>query len=213
MNRQRLILFVLVIGLAVAVVWSYLAIPRQKTVGTLAHLPEGAQTQVSAKKPVSAVTVSPSRPTSDDRILNLALLETAQSGFTGYRRNIFRPVFVDELKIMRQKAVASKPPQIVPVQPPKVTKSVEKEKPLLMPESSQKDLARFTFLGFMNKDGERTVFLAKDKDILLVKQGEKFAGRYEVATITDQALTIIVTNTGDEIVIPLIENKPLTSAN
>jgi hypothetical protein len=78
-------------------------------------------------------------------------------------------------------------------------------------EPPKRELARFTFLGFLKKDNRRTIFLARDKDIILVKKGDTFAGRYQAASITEQALTIQVTDTGEEIVIPLIDNQSLGS--
>jgi hypothetical protein len=83
------------------------------------------------------------------------------------------------------------------------------EQVVIQPEAAQ--LARFTFLGFLKKGTARTIFLANDKDILLVKKGDKVAGRYEATDISDQALTLTVTDTGDEIVIPLLENRPLAA--
>jgi hypothetical protein len=73
-------------------------------------------------------------------------------------------------------------------------------------------LARFTFLGFLKKGTVKTIFLAKDNDIVLVKKGDKIAGRYEATDISDQALTLKVADTGAVIVIPLIENLPLATA-
>ena len=130
------------------------------------------------------------------------LLDKDVSGFSGYRRNIFKPLFVDEIKVTKQKAVALKPP-------PKPVPAPVVEPVLIQPEAAP--LARFTFLGFLKKGTVKTIFLANEKDILLVKKGDKLAGRYEATDISDQALTLTVTDTGDEIVIPLIENRPLAS--
>jgi len=198
MNRQRLILFILVILFAGTVLWSYSAMPRLKTVGSSPYKP-GQQA-----KPAVAATDKQLRNSDDGTRLKMSLLDTEPAGFKGYRRNIFKPVFIDEMKITRQQAVAIKspppPPRVVapPVAP--VT---------LQPETAP--LARFTFLGFLKKGSVRTIFLAKDKDILLVKKGDRIAGRYEATEITDKALTLTVTDTGDTIVIPLIENRPLVA--
>ena len=73
-------------------------------------------------------------------------------------------------------------------------------------------LARFTFMGFLKKDARKTIFLANESDIILVKKGDKILGRYEATSISDQALTLVAADTGDEIVIPLIENQPLGSS-
>ena len=199
MNRQRMILFILVILFGVAALWSYSALPRLKTVESSGAKPSNGQ-----KRAVVAATDKTVRAVDDGTKLHISLLDSQSSAFKGYRRNIFKPVFVDEVKMNKQQAVALKPPQskiVAPPPPPPVT---------VQPEAFP--LAYFTFLGFLKKGAEKTIFLSKDKDILLVKKGDKIAGRYLASDISDQALTLTVTDTGDEIVIPLMENRPLTTA-
>lgn len=196
MNRQRLILFILVIIFAVAAIWSYSAIPRPKTVSTLTYKP-GQQAQATV-----TTAVKSARNADDGTQLKIGLLEAESTGFKGYHRNLFKPVFVDELKMVKQYAVASKPLQIV-ANPP--------AQPVIM-EPVAAPLARFTFLGFLKKGSVKTIFLAKDNEILLVKKGDKIIDRYEATDISDQALTLTVADTGDKIVIPLIENQPLATA-
>ena len=199
MNRQRLILFILVILFGIAALWSYSSMPRPKTVSTLTYK-SGQQA-----KSVVALTDKPTSDADDGSRLKISLLDKEPAGFKGYRRNIFKSIFVDEIKFVKQKVVAIKPPPIMPPAP------VQPVQPVIMqPETTP--LARFTFLGFLKKGSVRTIFLAKDKDILLVKKGDKVAGRYEATEISDQALTLTVADTGDEIVIPLIENRPLATA-
>ncbi|HXE95780.1 MAG TPA: hypothetical protein VN642_05210 [Dongiaceae bacterium] len=193
MNRQRLILFILVILFGIAALWSYSTMPRPKTVSTLTYKPG------QAAKPASA-PVNKTVPDEDDGTrLKISLLDNEPHGFKGYRRNIFKPIFGIDLNVVKKKAEAIKPPPIVQAPAPPV---------IVKPEPPP--LARFTFLGFLKKGLVRTVFLAKDNDILLVKKGDKVAGRYEVTEISDQALKMTVTDTGGEIVIPLVETKPLT---
>jgi len=198
MNRQRLILFVLVILFGVAALWSYSAIPRLKTVSTL----PGKSVQ-SVKPVVVATTDKAGRIADDGTKLKISLLDGENAVFKGYRRNIFKPIFVDELKMNKQKAVAIKPP------PPKVVPPPV-QPVITQPESAP--LAHFTFLGFLKKGMVKTIFLTKDKDILLVKKGDKVAGRYVATEISDQALTLTDTDNGDAIVIPLIEDRPLATA-
>jgi hypothetical protein len=213
MNRKKLALFILLIVLALALVWSFMSVPRQKTVTTLKYAP--GQTQPTLKTAVATPAanavkqISSPAATGDERTLRLDLLEREQSGFKGYRRNIFKPIFSDEIKLMKQKAVAIKPPPIPPVAvlPPKV-----EPPPVAQPETLQKTLARFVFLGYLKKDNRKTIFLSKDNDIILVRKGDRFAGRYEAKSVTDQALTIVATDSGEEIIIPLIENQPLIAA-
>ncbi len=199
MNRQRLILFVLVILFGVTALWSYSAMPRLKTVSMPTNKPSPV-----VRKPVVTAKEKTGRVADDGTKLHVELLDVETETFKGYRRNIFRPIFIDELKMKKQKAVALiPPPKIVPALPPVQPAIVQPEAP---------PLARFTFLGFLKKGAVRTIFLSKDQDILLVKKGDIIAGRYQATEISDQALTLTVTDTGDEIVIPLLENRPLATA-
>ncbi len=206
MNRQRLILFILVILFGCAVVWSYSAMPKAKTVSTLTFTPGQQRKPVAAaavRTPTTVETKPANAAVDDGTTLKLGLLEQKTDGFKGYRRNLFKPVFVDETKIVTKKVVAPPPPvKVAPVKPAEPVKA--------QPESAP--LARFTFLGFLKKGSARTIFLEKDKEIILVKKGDKIAGRYEATDITDQSLRLTVSDTGDVIVIPLLENRPLNAA-
>ena len=214
MNRQKLTLFILLIVLVLAVVWSFMSVPRQKTVSKLKYAPGQTQAPVKDAAATPAANAAKTAPasvaTGDERVLRLDLLEREQSGFKGYRRNIFKPIFTDEITLMKQKAIAFKPPPSPPIAvapPPKV-----EPPPVAQPETLQSTLARFVFLGYLKKDNRKTIFLAKDKEIILVRKGDKFAGRYEAKSVTDQALTIVANDSGEEIIIPLIENQPLIAA-
>ena len=216
MNRKKLILFILLIVLMLALLWSYFNWPRPKTVSVLKYAP-GTRAQAD-KKREPAVPLPSSLV--ESRTLRLDLLNREQATFTGYQRNIFRPVFVNEFKEMQKKSAAIRPALPTTKQPAfQPVREQPAVQPILVPESPQQELARFTFLGFMSKDDVKTIFLVKekekdkDRDILLVKKGDSFGGgRYQAIALTDQALTILVTDTGDEIVIPLIENKALIAA-
>jgi len=209
MNRQRLILFILLVLLVAAVLWSYFSYPHLKTVSPLKY-PPGSHLKAEKTRP-PLVNAKPRASVVEGRSLRLDLLNREQPAFKGYRRDIFKPVFIDELKVMKQMASAVKP-ALPPAQVPKSAPAPTPVPVVAAAGTAPRELARFTFLGFLKKNNHKTIFLAKDKDIILVKKGETFAGRYQAASITDQALTILVTDTGEEIVIPLIENRPLSMA-
>jgi len=202
MNRQKLTLFVLLILLVLAIVSSYLRMPRQKTVDTLKFTPGQRAAEPRPKKPAGT---APDQ--GGGRVLRLDLLDREETVFKGYRRNIFKPIFVDEVKQMKLKAAAIKPVVPPPVQPVKPVPV----QPVAV-EAPKRELTKFTFLGFLQKDNRKTIFLARDKDIFLVKKGESFGGRFVATAITDQALTIKVNDTGEEIVIPLVEYSSLKAA-
>ncbi|MDD2365240.1 MAG: type II secretion system protein PulP [Desulfuromonadaceae bacterium] len=196
MNRKRLILFVLLVVLAGTVLWSYISIPRYKTVNDLPSV----TTKKSVKKSKTEVVSSPEE-TDDGTRLKIDMLTKKPVEFKGYRRNIFKSLFAEEQKQPEKKTVQAKP-AVVKREPSAAVLPI-----VVQPEAAP--LARFTFLGFLKKGSVKTVFLAKDKDILLVKKGDKVALRYEATEISDKSLTLTVTDTGDEIIIPLVENKPL----
>jgi hypothetical protein len=195
MNRQKLLLFCLLILLALAMVWSYARIPRQKRVAALRFAPGRQEPHLTVKRGGTAGREGGGSG------LRLDLLEREASGFRGYRRNLFKPVFVDEVKAARLRAATFRPRPLQRQLPP----------PMAAPPP-RRELATFTFLGFLQKDNRKTVFLSRDGEIILVRKGDTFGGRFQAASITDQALTIKVADTGEEIVIPLVEFASLFQA-
>jgi len=204
MNRQKLILFILLIALVVAAIWSYWRMPRQATVATLKFAPGQ---RAEAPRPTSPAAAAVLGNHSGGRALRLDLLGREQQAFKGYRRNIFKPIFVDEFKMGKLQAAAFKPVALPP--PPPVT--IVPLQPAVV-EAPKRELVKFTFLGFLKKDNRTTIFLSRDKDIFLVRKGDTFGGRFMATAITDQALTIKVNDSGEEIVIPLIEYGSLRAA-
>lgn len=198
MNRRKLVLAILLGVFACSLVVSYLRMPRQQTVDRLTYT-QGMR--VEARRSATATQ-------QDDTKLHLDLLDREQSRFSGFRRNIFKPLFHEEGKIP-----TGQPPRppVLPLPPPPPPQQPAPQPVAVEPSPLQQDMARFTFLGFLKKEAHKIIFLAKDKDIFLVKKGDKLAGRYEVTNITDEALTIQVQGDGGEIVIPLTENRALSA--
>lgn len=200
MNRQKMILSILLACLVIAAAYGFLRTPQQKTAVRLKY---------TAGAPVEAVKGGgPAKP--DDQRLHLELLDREQARFAGFQRNIFRPLFHEEAKALPLppptppgRTVLPPPPPAPPVAPPPV--------PVAEPTPVQRDMAKFTFLGFLKKDNRKTIFLSSNSEIFLVKKGDKIAGKYEVANITDEALTISLLAEGGEIVIPLVENRALAA--
>jgi hypothetical protein len=70
-------------------------------------------------------------------------------------------------------------------------------------------VGQFVFLGYLQKENRKTIFLTKDNQIFLMKKGDRVAGKYEVAAVSENMLTISVSPGGEQVVIPLIQNRPL----
>lgn len=205
MNRRRLLLSALVLALVASGIWGFLNYPRQKTVAKLKYPPG---TRAVADKPRTAL-VRPGASAGESRLLRIDLLEQVPP-YTQYRRNIFSPLFVDRETFMQQQAAAEAAraaKAAVKALPPAVP-----AKPPPQPTGIQSELSAFKFHGFLQKDGRKTVFLAKGRDITPLKEGASFAGRFVVTSITEQVLILKANGTGEEIIIPLIENEPLRLA-
>ncbi|ALC17169.1 hypothetical protein DSOUD_2408 [Desulfuromonas soudanensis] len=79
-------------------------------------------------------------------------------------------------------------------------------------ETVRQQLARFTFLGFLEKDREKTIFLSSADDIFLVKKGESLGKNkeYLVTELTAEKLVLQYRDDPRKITVPLLEQTPLT---
>jgi len=184
MNRKKLILSILVLVLALSIGYAFWKSPRQRSVAALKYAPGAAVGKTPGK---TAGAAGGTR-------VRLDLLEVPAATFGGFRRNIFKPIFMDEAAVA---ALAARPPAMKPAAPlPPV------------PYVPPKDIARLTFLGYLQKEGRKTVFLSNESEIFVVKLGDRVAGRYELVRLTDDSLTLRSTVTGDETVIAVSESRP-----
>lgn len=201
MNRQKLLLVVLLAVLAVAVVTSYFRMPHLKRVDHLTYTTGMKAAKVRASKGEVH--------RHDDTRLDLSLLDSAVPRSAGYRRNPFLPIIHGESSVppipgRHLPAIPLPPP------PPKVLPPVV---PQVEQTPLQRDMGQFTFLGFLKKGSRKIIFLSRSDEIFLVKKGDRLAGKYEVSNVTDEALTIQMLGGGGEIIIPLVENRPLAAPN
>lgn len=214
MNRQKLLLAILVLLLVAAIAYAFLRSPHQERVATLKNR-QGAVATTVRKRVAPAA-----RPVSQEGRVNLALLDREPPRSAGYRRNIFAPIFREEVKMPPFRPLPlPPPPKALPLPPPpgpiKPLSAPAKPPPPPPPPTPEQianaELARFTFLGFLNKDGVKTVFLTSNNEIFLVKKGSTVAGKYLVTNLNDEALTITTVTGGGELVIPLVENSALST--
>lgn len=209
MNRQKLALSLLLIVLAVSIVVSYFRMPHQKEAPSLKNRP-GAPATVLRRGPAPAKGAAV-----DDSGVHLALLDRAQPSFGGFRRNIFSPIFREEKSPSTLKLPPPPPPPIkLPPPPPPVPVHAPSPPPPPPPTEEQlanQELAKFVFLGFLKKNGEKTVFLSSNNEIFLAKKGSRLGPKYQVSDLTDDAITIKSVAGGRELVIPLLENRALST--
>lgn len=206
MNRKKLLLFILAILLVLSLVYSFFRMPREQRVANLKFRP--GQTTGAAKAAQPAPL--------DDKKLHFNLLEEQKPRFSGFRKNIFRPIFHEELKVQKRLPPPPPPPSGAQKKSPALPAVAQEAPgtgqgppPPQTPEAVR-EMAKFTFLGFVKSDNRKTIFLSKDNRIFLVRKGSRIEDRYEVSNITDDALTIVAIADQREMIIPLEENKPLT---
>jgi hypothetical protein len=189
MNRQKMLLSALVMLLMIAVAYAYFRIPKQQRVSRLKYSSGNAPDKIKHDTTEQ-----------NDKHLNLALLDKQMARQNGFKRNIFR---LEPLK----SSIPVPPPPPPPAPAPQPTQPPPPPPP--PPSPVRAEMAKFTFLGFLKKEGIKTIFLSKGNEIILVKKGDKIANRFEVTNLTDEALTISSTTESGQIVIPLVENSPL----
>ncbi|WP_162604867.1 type II secretion system protein PulP [Geomonas ferrireducens] len=208
MNRQKLALFLLLIALIGAVAYAFLRSPRQQEAVVLKNRP-GAKATAIRKEPGAQKTAPVPAG-----VVRLDLLHGNIAGAGAYRRNIFAPLFREAVKPGTLKLPPPPPPpQKLPPPPPPVATPVPPPPPP-PPTQAQMDeteLAKIVFLGFLKKGGERTVFLSKGGAIFVVKKGGQVGPKFRVADITDDAITIKSVDSDRQMVIPLVENRSLST--
>jgi len=207
MNRQKLVLCLLLLVLAGSLVYSFLRSPRQQQVATPKNRPAAAATVISKGR-----ATAPKVDEMDTTRVQLELLDRDLPGFAGFRRNIFSPVFRDETEPAPLKLPPPPPPLRLPPPPAPLQQAAPPPPAPPTPEQiADSELAKFTFLGFLKKNGEKTVFLSSNNEIFLAKRGSNLGSKFQVTDLTDDALTIKSVNGGRELVIPLVENRSLST--
>lgn len=209
MNRQKMILAILLVLLVLAIIYSVARQPRPKRASSLKYTPGVAAV---SSKPTKSTSNAAGVVRTDDKKLHLELLDKEFPHFSGFRRNIFKPIFHEEIKLPLAAPSPSVRPTL-PVPPPPPSPSLPPPPPQQIVEATpiQRDMAKFTFLGFLKKENKKTIFLSNDKEIYLVKKGDTIAGKYEVSNLTEDTLTIHPLTDGGEIIIPLVENRALAA--
>jgi hypothetical protein len=192
MSRQKQLLAVLAVVFVLALVYAFWASPRTQEVASTVEAPP-------PRRPVAEGPAD--APTGENRV-RLDLLTRDREKFAGYQRDIFNYPRV---------APPPPPPQVLkpPVTPP--PPPIESTEPAPVSPEVERELARFTFLGFLEKEKVKTVFLSSEGEIFLVKKGETFGeeNEFHVTNLTPEMLVIRRREDPRAITIPLVEQAPL----
>ncbi|MBW2520161.1 MAG: hypothetical protein JRD88_07405 [Deltaproteobacteria bacterium] len=194
MKRKHIILTVLLGLLLLCVVYAYFATPS---------LEKAPPRKVKEQTAVMKDTVPKSAEVETSELRSISLQHSEAEPFPGAKRDIFQFKARQVKKPLAK--VASKPAEKpVIVEPPKPVAPTPFE-------VVQKSLARFTFLGFLDRDGEKTVFLSSGGELFVVKSGERFGSSQEFLITSIEDKSLIVKNKFDDRIleVPLIENQTL----
>ncbi|PLX92218.1 MAG: hypothetical protein C0621_09885 [Desulfuromonas sp.] len=181
MIRSPRLLLILSIVFVAAMIYAYMSYPRQQRV------------TVSSQR-VALVTQTPqtldSEKTVESQELDLTRLARKASSSTKAKRDLFSyrlpaPVVKDAL-----------PPSLEPVselQPE--TKPVPVVSPPPPPAASVRSV-QIVFLGFLEKEGGRHVFLSADNDLFVVRPGEEFGHDRELTLISMSPQSLVISQKG-----------------
>ncbi len=195
MNRKRVILAALLGVLVLCLLYAYVATPR------LEKAPPRTSSQRT--QPDTRTTKTLKAGDKPERI-NFDFLTAEPEDFPGAKRDIFRFFQTRPVRVAAPVTVIETP-VVTPVIP---------EKPVVPFEVVQQSLSKFTFLGFLEKAGEKTVFLSSGGSLFLAKRGEKFGADQEFLVTNIDGNLLKVRHAGREglIEIPLIEQQKLSAS-
>lgn len=194
MSRQRLILTLLIGLLLLALGYSYWATPRQQ--------------KVAAKSPATSAQGETGKDSVDAAVprgtLRLDLLRRDGEDFPGFKRDLF------SLTKPAPPAPPKPVPPPMPVRPPQPLPPSDGQEP----GSIARALGQFTFLGFLQKDGQKTLFLGNQGEIFVAKKGDAFGKHKEfvITEVSNETLTIRQGSGSGLITVSLVEQRPLTPA-
>ncbi|HJV64958.1 MAG TPA: type II secretion system protein PulP [Geomonas sp.] len=204
MNRQKATLAVLVIVLACSVLYAIIRSPRQR---------EATPQELRRQQPAAGKSVQSAPPAGQPGKVELALLDREPPRFAAPRRDIFSPVFKEEVKLPPFKPLPPlpppKPPRTLNLPPAPPMQAPPPPPPPTPEQQAENEMRKLTVLGFLKKNGNKTVFLSFNDQILLARKGATLLNKFVVKDITDEAITLRPANGGNEVVIPLVDNKAL----
>lgn len=115
--------------------------------------------------------------------------------YRGVIRNPFQPLYPPEPSFP---VVLSKPSTPAPPFPVMTSKGSS---------PAQMESGKVKFLGFLQKEGERKVFLSKEKEVFIVKKGDSI-GNLQVGEITDNSVTLLSKDGTEEFRLTIEDVKP-----
>ncbi|MBN1106850.1 MAG: hypothetical protein JXL84_25835 [Deltaproteobacteria bacterium] len=186
-GRKKTLLAVLLCLFAVSLTYRILNPYKQERVTRLTYTGrDGEPSRARAAGPKAGEAV-----VSREVMMDLFLNPPPHSGKV--RNNIF----------FRSKEIVTQA-KAAPSAEAKVIAPVGKQAPVIDKRLQvQEELSHFKSFGFMQQGKQKILFLERGKDILVIREGDRIAGKYLVKGITEKVLTIRAENIDEDIRIDL----------
>lgn len=199
MNRKRIILAALLGVLALCMTYAYIATPR------LEKAPPRSESR-GARLISPELSDTQQKGISQDHI-DFTFMQIESEEFPGAKRDVFR----FGQRRPEATSVVTKEPEVQT--PPPVVEAPPIE-PMVPIEVVQNALGQFTFLGFLDQGGEKTVFLSSEGSLFLAKRGEQFGVDLEFTVEDISGDLLLVRPEGRDFLIdiPLIEKQKLQAS-
>jgi hypothetical protein len=198
MNRKRVILAALLGVLVICIVYAYVTTPQLEKAPPRTES-RRVRTNVKAMKNL--------KPESAQERINFDFLTVEPQDFTGAKRDIFR--------FGQRSPVRTEPPVVKIEAPVPIMNVAVLPEPAVVPFAEvQQSLGEFTFLGFLEKSGEKTVFLSSGGNLFLVKRGEIFGAdqEFQVDSIDGNLLRVRHSGRDGLVEIPLVDQQKLNAS-
>lgn len=120
--------------------------------------------------------------------LRLDLLDKEVKPYNGVKRDIFTIQKPTPRVVVMPKVPESAPVVVEPVAPP----------PAPPPSELQVFISQAHYIGLLDRQGGRTVFINSGKDVITVKKGDVIGARFMVEEINDSELILKDSATGED---------------
>lgn len=115
--------------------------------------------------------------------------------YKGVIRNPFQSLYPKTVVVSR------------PVSPPPAPAPPESAPEQKGPSPAQLESGRIKFIGFLGNEGDRKIFLSRDREVFIVKKGDGIS-IFEIAEIGDNSVTLKSKDSGEEFKLIIEDVKP-----
>lgn len=174
-SREAKILVALLSVLVVLVVYRTATKEEPKRVRELTYKPGGKEREERGREPVVKTTV---------QVQKAGLQIAEKKAYSGVIRNPFKPLY----------------PPPPPVAPPKIVLPPPVPFPVITtrgPSPAKIESGKFKFLGLLDREGERKIFLSREKEVFIVKKGDT-VGMFQIGEMADNWAILIAKDTKEE---------------